>query len=171
MKQIKITNNKLTIHAQPAALIVTIVLGFLLFMIAGLMTAIFLGIFNGGGFHFSYLIGLGILGLLGWHFIRMFLWNRNGKEILTIEDNKLKYIADYGKFKDGAQEMNLTKEIKAVINNHHHRPHKSISFEDVSESQTQQEGISSVIKLKYSENEDFYKLEHDLNVWLMKFRD
>lgn len=171
MKQIEISKNELTIQAQPAALIVTIVLGFLLLAIAGLMSAIFLGIFNGGGFHFSYLIGLGILGLLGWHFIRMFLWNLNGKEIITIEENKLKYIADYGKFKDGAQEMDSTQDIKVVINDHHHRPHKYISFEYLEDSNNPEQAIASAIKLKYSDDTDYYKLEHELNMWLIKHQN
>ncbi|WOI22742.1 hypothetical protein [Nonlabens ulvanivorans] len=171
MKQIEIKGNQLIVRVEPAKEWVRTVLIALLGSLILLALFILYLMIENKGIHLIYFLGLLILGLLGWHFIRMFLWNRNGKEILTIEGNKLKYIAYYGKFKDGVQEMNLTQEIKAVVNDHNHRPHKSILFEDVSESQTQQEGIASVIKLKYSKNEDFYKLEHDLNVWLMKFRD
>ena len=168
MKQIEISNNQLIIHTNPVPIIVQAVLGILLVIVIGLMALIFYSMTNGSGLHLGYFIGLGILGFLGWRFIRLYLWNKNGKEIFYIEDNKLKYIADYGKFKDGAQELKLTKEIKAVINDHNNRPHKYIAFDDHRDSDEHHEGIASVIKLEYSEDIDYYKLEHDLNVWLMR---
>lgn len=170
MKQINITNNQLTVYALPVPPFVQVALGLLLFIVSALIAAIFYAMTDGGGIHLSYFIGLGILGFLGWRFIRLWYWNKNGKEVFTIENNKLKYIADYGRFKDGAQEIELSQEIRAEIFDHDQRPHKCICFHNQEVSTNVNEAIFSVIKLKYSEEIDFYKLEHELNVWLIKHR-
>lgn len=166
MKQIEIKDKQLTIYTQPISMIIKVILGFLLLAIAGLITADLFGILNGGGFHFSYLIGLVILGLIGWYFLRILLWNKNGKEIITIHNHTLSYTANYGLFKDGTKTFQLSNETKVVINDHDSRPNKYISFENLGDSSGKDNIIASVIKLKYSSDTDFNKLEQDLNVWL-----
>ncbi len=37
--------------------------------------------------------------------LRIVLWNNFGKEIISLSDDKLSYIADYKYFKDGCREL------------------------------------------------------------------
>jgi len=61
-----------------------------------------------------------IFGLCGYYFLRLFLWNKHGKEIIYLEKNRVSYEADYKMFKANKVEISdeeLTIEIKPVISN------------------------------------------------------
>jgi amino acid transporter len=60
----------------------------------------------GMGFHFGFLIGLFIFGLMGFYLLRISLWNTYGKEKISFGDRTLSYEADYGWFKDGKKSTN-----------------------------------------------------------------
>jgi hypothetical protein len=64
---------------------------------------------SGNGFHFGFLIGIGIFGLIGFYLLRVFLWNSYGKETISFNNNNITYEADYKWFKDGKK----TKEINS----------------------------------------------------------
>jgi hypothetical protein len=46
-----------------------------------------------------------IFGLCGYYFLRLFLWNKHGKEILYLEHQKISYEADYKMFKSNKVEI------------------------------------------------------------------
>lgn len=169
MKQINITNNQLTVYALPVPLFVQVALGFLLFIVSALIAAIFYAMTDGGGIHLSYFIGLGILGFLGWRFIRLWYWNKNGKEVFTIENNKLKYIADYGRFKDGAQEIELNSDLICSLVQSRGDTNSYISFRK-EEWKANDKSIDSVIKLNISSDKEVLNLLTELNDWLIKHR-
>lgn len=60
---------------------------------------------NGGAFHFGFIIGLGLFTLIGFYFVRLFLWNTYGKEVITFEDTTVRYYVDYHYFKGNQQEI------------------------------------------------------------------
>ena len=92
MKQIEIIENKLIISIEPAKKWVRSVLIFLLASLVFLTLFIFYSMAQNEGLHLLYFIGLIILALMGWHFIRMIYWNNNEKEIFTIENLSLIHI-------------------------------------------------------------------------------
>lgn len=60
---------------------------------------------NGGAFHFGFIIGLGAFSLIGFYFVRLFLWNTFGKEVITIGKTTVNYYVDYHYFKGNQQEI------------------------------------------------------------------
>lgn len=60
---------------------------------------------DGGSFHFGFIIGLGAFSLIGFYFVRLFLWNTYGKEVITIGETTVSYYVDYHYFKGNQQEI------------------------------------------------------------------
>ncbi|WP_338378849.1 hypothetical protein [uncultured Flavobacterium sp.] len=83
--------------------------GFLLFLAFAMVALPIMGmVFNfldGGAFHFGFLIGLGLCSLVGFYFVRLFLWNTYGKEVITIGETTVSYYVDYHYFKGNQQEI------------------------------------------------------------------
>lgn len=77
--------------------------GFLLFlafvMVALPLLGMVLNFIDGAAFHFGYLIVLGLFSLVGFYFVRLFLWNTYGKEVIEIGDSTVSYYVDYRYFK------------------------------------------------------------------------
>lgn len=168
MNQIKISGNKLTISIQPVKKWVrTVILS--LFISLCLLVLLILYNMVHTGMHFIYFIGIVILGLMGWHFIRMLHWNKNGKEIFTVEGNKIKYIADYGKFKDGAQEIGINSQIVIQFKDHHQKPYKYLSINNGESLKRDYKEIRSVIKLSFSSPEKIIESENEVKIWLKKY--
>ena len=69
----------------------------------------------GVGFNIGILITYAIFWGSGFFLLRAFLWNSYGQEILTIENEKIVYVADYKYFKDGKQEVNLLNATTEII--------------------------------------------------------
>jgi len=63
----------------------------ILFLVSILTTSI-------NEFEFSFLLGMGLMGLIAWYFLKLFLWNKGGKEIFIIGKNKIEYYSDYKLF-------------------------------------------------------------------------
>ncbi|WP_321297290.1 hypothetical protein [Marinifilum fragile] len=88
-----------------------------------------------------------IFGLCGYYFLRLFLWNKHGKEILYLEHRKISYEADYKMFKSNKVEIcneDLTVEVNPVMANE-----KLATFKFISESQN----IETVVKVPIEELE------------------
>jgi len=84
-------------------------------ILSTIMTLFFLGEVSPGIVIFYI-----IFGLCGYYFLRLFLWNKHGKEIIYLEKNRVSYEADYKMFKANKVEISdeeLTIEIKPVISN------------------------------------------------------
>lgn len=64
----------------------------LLFLISMLMA-------SRSDFEFSFLLGIVLTALVAWYFLKLYLWNRGGKEIFIIGKNKIEYYSDYKLFK------------------------------------------------------------------------
>jgi hypothetical protein len=67
------------------------------------------------GFHIAYFIGIFFFAILGLYMLRISLWNTYGKEIITYQDNKINYTADYGWFKDKIKTLALEGTIKFQV--------------------------------------------------------
>lgn len=68
-------------------------------------------------FHIRYVILLGVFSLIGFFFIRLYLWNTYGKEVIVMEDTKVSYYADYRYFKGNQQQIvfeTLTFDFTAI---------------------------------------------------------
>ncbi len=68
-----------------------------------------------GELSFGFVIFYIMFGLSGYYFLRLFLWNKYGKELIFLEKEKIIYEADYKLFKDNKTEINtntLIIEIK-----------------------------------------------------------
>lgn len=72
---------------------------------------------EGTDFHMKYIIILGICSLIGFFFLRLFLWNSYGKEVFEWKATTLSYYADYRWFKGNQQHFSfeqLTVDFVAV---------------------------------------------------------
>lgn len=65
----------------------------------------FLNFLQGKDFHFRIIISYFLFWGIGIYLLRVVLWNAYGQEILILEKDKIKYLADFKYFKDGQQEM------------------------------------------------------------------
>jgi len=91
----------LTISVKKSSLFSRIILAIfiILFFTAPLLTSGFI-IYSGQNLKFAIIIFYLIFGLCGIFFLRLFLWNTGGREIITFEKEKVNYFADYKYFKD-----------------------------------------------------------------------
>lgn len=62
---------------------------------------------KGDGPHFGLFVSFLIFWGLGVYLLRILLWNTYGKEIITLEQDKISYLADYKYFKDGLKELKI----------------------------------------------------------------
>jgi len=105
-KRYTLNNNTLELYVKKS---LPIGRGFLLFLafvvVAMPILGMVLNFLDGGGFHFGFLIGLGIFSLIGFYFVRLFLWNTYGKEVIVIGKDTVSYYVDYHYFKGNQQEI------------------------------------------------------------------
>ncbi len=103
---IKKENGKLKIELSvaPSVLWSQLILFFLL-LIPTVSIFIFLYqiIFNWTNKDMAWFLGLGLTTLVAWYFLRLLLWNRGGREIITIEENNITYYSDYRLFTLGRE--------------------------------------------------------------------
>ncbi|CAM4275669.1 hypothetical protein [Flavobacterium terrigena] len=118
MKTYQLVNNQLELYVKPSSKIGRGFLAFLgLVIFIGPIFGMLLGLSSGNDFHIAYLIGIGFSSLVAYHFYKLFLWNTYGKEVITIDNDKVLYHADYGKFISNKQEHcfeNLSFYVKPV---------------------------------------------------------
>ncbi|MGJ3235111.1 hypothetical protein [Marivirga sp.] len=113
--QINIDNSRLIIKVDKSPLIIRIILSLILvvsFLIP--FIAIFISINYTEGLQFGIIITFLIFWGIGFYILRVVLWNGYGKEILTLNSEKVSYIADYKLFRDGYQELD-TKNLSVNI--------------------------------------------------------
>tara|TARA_R110000850_G_scaffold18580_2_gene56790 strand:- start:3369 stop:3863 length:495 start_codon:yes stop_codon:yes gene_type:complete len=99
-KRYTLNNNILELYVKKSP---PIGRGFLLFlafvMVALPILGMVLNFIDGNAFHFGYLMGLGLFTLVAFYFVRLFLWNTYGKEVIEIVDSTVSYYVDYHYFK------------------------------------------------------------------------
>ncbi len=109
MQQYNFKNNILNLKVKKSPLVIRIVMfffafAFFVFPISGVVV----GVLNGVGLQFGYVIGIGIFALMGFYLLRVSLWNTFGEETIEILDGKVIYEANYGWLKDGKKETIIT---------------------------------------------------------------
>jgi len=115
-KQYELKNNVLILRVKKAPIFVQVIMFFFtsLFFLLPLAAIIF-GFTMGKGMHFGYFILLIVFGALGFYMLRLSLWSSRGREIISFQKGTITYIADYGWFKDGKQEREITDSVEYSI--------------------------------------------------------
>ena len=107
LKRYTLHNNILELYVKKSPVIGR---GFILLlafvMVALPVLGMILNFMDGNAFHFGYIIGLGIFSLISFYFVRLFLWNTYGKEIIVIGETTVSYYVDYHYFKGNPKEIN-----------------------------------------------------------------
>ena len=113
--QIEINGSQLTISAKKAPIFIRVVLTLILSILILIPLAVtFFVLTFGDGPHIGIAISYIICWGLGFYLLRVILWNSVGREILTLDPEKITYLADYKLFKDGRQEI-TTKDLETEI--------------------------------------------------------
>jgi len=107
MKQYHFEGNTLVLKVKKSPIFVRAIMFFFsfVFFIAPI-SGIALSIVAGNRFHFGFLIGLLIFGLVGFYLLRISLWNAYGEEVIELNKPNVSYEANYGWFKDGKKSIN-----------------------------------------------------------------
>ena len=103
----------------------------------------------GDGPHIGIAISFIFCWGIGFYLLRVTLWNSVGREVLTLNPDKISYIADYRLFKDGRQEIK-TKDLETEII-YEDEPNKPIGRLKLKNKTT---SIESVIQTTISELEE-----------------
>lgn len=107
------------IQARRSSLFMVILFAFLL-LIAVLGICILLVVLVTGSvnFHYGYLLGIALLCFLSWYFLRLFLWNSYGKELIMFSKDRITYTADYRMFQESKQEIPLDEHTHMSVADH-----------------------------------------------------
>ena len=111
------SNSTLTLQSKKASLFARIVLLVLVikFFLNTLMLIVL--VIFAFDINFGHLILFIILSLIGYYFLRLFLWNSYGKEIIVFDKERIYYFADFKLFKDSRKSINSKNakfEIKEI---------------------------------------------------------
>ena len=154
MKQYKLESNILTLNVKKSPLIARALMfcfSFISFTLP--LSGIIVSLSLGKPFHFGYLIGLLLFGLIGFYLLRVFLWNTFGKEIIELNIPNVNYEANYGWFTDGKRLIN-TEVINYTI--------KPIGYVEDGNGVLiigdDKEEIESVVKMPISQIEELIKI-------------
>lgn len=153
-------SSQLTIYAKKSPLFIRIVLNLTLLIVILIPLAVSFFVVNNGdvpsiGIAFSFIICWGV----GFFLLRVTLWNSGGREILTLDPEKISYIADYTLFKDGRQEITTEDlETEIIYEDEPNKPfgrlrlrNESTSIETVLQTTiTELEEIRNEIKTRYN---------------------
>lgn len=109
MQQYNLSNNTLNLKVKKSPFLVRVVMfslafSFFIFPIVGAVFSVALG----SGLHIGFFIGIGIFSLVGFHTLRVSLWNTYGEENIQFLESKIIYEANYGWFKDGKKEISIS---------------------------------------------------------------
>ncbi|RKR11977.1 hypothetical protein C8C83_3735 [Flavobacterium sp. 90] len=109
MQQYSFKNNILNLKVKKSPLAIRAVMffftfAFFLFPTLGAIVSVLIG----GGLQFGHVIGIGIFALMGFYLLRVSLWNTYGEETIEILNDKVIYEANYGWFKDGKKEIEIS---------------------------------------------------------------
>ncbi len=119
-----ISENEVVIDHKPTPIIIRAVLtvALLVCLLIPLLVTFFV-LSTGDGFHIGILISYALFWGAGFYLLRVILWNNFGKEIISMSNGGLTYVADYRFFKDGLKTLdsqNLQAEIihEDTMDNH-----------------------------------------------------
>lgn len=106
MTQASFENEKLTLSVKKSPLIIRAILlvlscCFFLFPTLGTIASVS----QGGRLGFGVLLMIGVMALLGFYLLRIFLWNTYGKETFEWKTDGVWYEADYRWFRDGRKQL------------------------------------------------------------------
>jgi hypothetical protein len=154
-KQYKLVGNELTLTVKKAPLFVRSVMflfAFLFFLMP--LVGMLLGLSMGKGLHIGYFIGIFFFSVMGFFMLRNALWNTYGKELIIFDENRVRYVADYGWFKDGKKEKEFTGQIEYGI--------RQLGYEDDNKGGLiiglKEPSINCVTKMPNSELEELIDL-------------
>jgi len=143
MQQYILKNNILNLKVKKSAFAVRVVLFFLafaFFVFPIVVTVV--GLLLESGLHFGYFIGIGLFSLMGFYLLRLSLWNTYGEETIEILENNIIYEANYGWFKDGKKEIEITNPNYSF---------KSVGYEEDNEGvliiSSEKSQMESVVKM------------------------
>jgi len=143
MQQFTFIRNTLHLKVKKSSLVVRIIMfslafSFFIFPVLGVIA----GVLSGSGFHFGYLIGIGVFSLMGFYLLRLSLWNTYGEETIEIFKDNIIYEADYGWFKDAKREIMITTPKYSFKSAGYEEDHEGVLLITSEESQ-----IESVVKM------------------------
>ncbi|MFK7786204.1 MAG: hypothetical protein AB8B56_13880 [Crocinitomicaceae bacterium] len=164
MKQYSVDDEviKLTVKRPNVALIA--LLAFITFVtFAGPVMGIILTLAAGNGFHIGLFFGAVISGLIGFYLLRNTLWNMYGQEIISLKNNELEYVADYGWFQDKVKSVQKSSELELNI--------QTIGYEDENKGvlviTTEDDSIQCATKMDIAELEELIILfQKERNKWI-----
>lgn len=150
MKQFDFKNNTLILKVKKAPFLIRGIMFLIAFLSAILpLSGIIIAISLGNSFHFGFLIGVGLFGLIGFYLLRISLWNTYGEETIIFYNSKIEYEANYGWFKDGKKTFNIDRPNYSI---------KQIGYVDDKKGtlvlKDGNEIIESVVKMSINDLED-----------------
>ncbi|MBQ0769450.1 MAG: hypothetical protein KBT58_09170 [Bizionia sp.] len=152
-KQFNIDDNQLIISTRKSPIFIRIVLTTFLVLIASIPIAVTIFVLKSGegpfiGIVFSFLLCWGI----GFYLLKLTLWNSVGREILSMETDKISYVADYRLFKDGRKEIEI-KDLETEL------IHKEQSDNPLGRLRlrTKSNSLETVLQMTISEVEELRK--------------
>lgn len=158
--QIKLNSSQLIISVKKAPIFIRIILMLFLTVLILIPVAVMFFVLNyGDGFHIGIALSFILCWGVGFYILRVTLWNMVGREVLTLNPERILYIADYRLFKDRRQEItteNLETEIiyENELNKSFSRlrlKNKSTNIETVIPTKiTELEEIRNEIKIRYN---------------------
>jgi hypothetical protein len=106
MSHLTFSENEIIIKGKKVPPFILFSLTFILIISALIpIGAVGFRVLYGMGFHFGLILSFLIFWGIAIYLTRILLWNIYGKEILTLKQDKITYIADYKYFKDGKKEV------------------------------------------------------------------
>ena len=113
--QIKIQGSQLSISVRKAPLIIRVILTLVLAVLVLIpFGAIIFALIEQSGPHIFMAFMFFVFWGAAFYMLRVILWNSVGREVLTLNPDKIVYIADYKHFKDGRQEIS-TEDLEVGI--------------------------------------------------------
>ena len=154
MKQYHFEGNTLVLNVKKSPLLIRAIMFFFsfAFFVAPLLGMV-LSMAKGNRFHFGFLVGLLVFGLIGFYLLRISLWNTYGEEVIELNKPSVNYEANYGWFKDGKKIINyelLSYSIKPIGYQEDKKGALIIEGEN--------EKIESVIKMPIVQIEELIKI-------------
>lgn len=114
--QIKILGSQLIISVTKAPLIIRIILTLVLIILVLIpFGAIIFALIEQSGPHIFMAFMFFVFWGAAFYMLRVVLWNSVGREILTLNPDKIVYIADYKYLKDGRQEIGIENLEAGII--------------------------------------------------------
>lgn len=104
--ELEIQKKRILVKGAKAPLFVRIMLSVVIAICVLLpVTATVVILAMGKGPHIGLLISFLVFGLMAFYLLRVLLWNSFGKEEIALENDAVRYLADYKYFKDGRREV------------------------------------------------------------------